>query len=180
MKNSDRFLLFIYLLITICIFGVILVIPTGYITKEMVQGVFDSLFSINIWYYFIGAIVLILVALRLIISMLKGESENSLGVIKYTSEGELVISNETIKSLIMKTLEQVRGIKESKVWIKPGGDKINILVKTLIMPDINIPQTVKEIQEKTRQYIEIIAEIPVGEIKVVVVDLASSTKLRVQ
>jgi uncharacterized alkaline shock family protein YloU len=78
----------------------------------------------------------------------------------------------------MKTLEQVNGIKENKVFIKPGTEKMNVLIKTYIMADTNIPSTVKEIQEKVRQYIEIIAEIPVGEIKVVVVDVAASTRLR--
>lgn len=178
MKSVDRVLHFIYLLIIVVLSGVFIAITMDYIPGITLDSILSDLSGTMKWLYIGGAVIVIIIGAYLIVSMLKGDKDMNFGVTKYTSEGEVNVSNETIKSLIMKTLEQVKGIKESKVWIKPGTEKMNILIKTFIMPDTNIPSTVKEIQEKVRQYIEIIAEIPVGEIKVVVVDVAASTRLR--
>lgn len=178
MKNSDRFLHFIYIFICVVLSGVFIVLTMNFIPEFTLSAVYEDLTDNYKWIYIGAAAIIIVFGLYLMFSMLKGDRDTTFGVTKYTSEGEVNISNETIKSLIMKTLEQVKGIKENKVWIKPGAEKMNILIKTYIMPDTNIPATVKDIQEKVRQYIEIIAEIPVGEIKVVVVDVAASTRLR--
>jgi uncharacterized alkaline shock family protein YloU len=180
LKYTDKFLLFLYLVGTIGLFSIFVILPTGYIDEETANNVFSGMMSTSKWYYFTAAIILILIAIRFIVVLFKGSSERTFGIVKYTSDGEVNISNETIKSLVMKTINQVKGVRDSSVWIKPGEDKINILIKTLIMPDVNIPQTVKEIQENVRKYIEMIAEIPVGEVKVVILDIASGTKLRLE
>lgn len=178
MKSTDRFLHFLFLLICVALSGIFIALTFNLIPGAELSGIFEDLSGDNKWLYISAAVIIIIFAVYLLVCLIKGDRDTNYGVTKYTNEGEVNISNETIKSLIMKTLDQVKGIKENKVFIKPGTEKLNVLIKTFIMPDTNIPSTVKEIQEKVRQYIEIIAEIPVGEIKVVVVDVAASTRLR--
>lgn len=180
MKNTDKLLLVIYIFAAMILSAFCIIIPFEVIPGISLDSIFKDLYSSNRWYYIAVAVIFLLWSIYLIFILFKGDNDKSSGILKYTSEGEINISNETIKSLAMKTIGQIKGVKESKVWIKPGADKVNILVKTLVMPDINIPNTVREIQENVRQYIELIAEVPVGEIKVVIVDVASGTRLRLE
>lgn len=180
MKNTDKLLLVIYILTAIMLSIFCIILPFEVIPGISLDSIFNDLNGSDRWYYIIGIIVFLFWSIYLLFALFKGENNKNFGIVKYTSEGEINISNETIKSLAMKTIGQIKGVKESKVFINPGADKVNILVKTLVMPDINIPNTVKEIQESVRQYIELIAEVPVGEIKVIVVDVASGTRLRLE
>lgn len=180
MKNMDKLLLVIYILTAIILSIFCIVLPFDVIPGISLNSIFNDLNDSNRWYYIIGIVIFLFWSIYLLFALFKGENKKSFGIVKYTSEGEINISNETIRSLVMKTIGQIKGVKESKVFINPGTDKVNILVKTLVMPDINIPNTVKEIQESVRQYIELIAEVPVGEIKVIIVDVASGTRLRLE
>lgn len=178
MKATDRFLLMIYLLILTAVFVFAAIIPFGYISANLVETILYGLKTE--WYVSAILVVLVLVNLRFIIALVKGDRPQRFGVIKLTSAGEINISNETIRSLVLKTTGTFKGIRDTRVMVRPGKDKINIYIKLLILPDVNIPQTVKEIQESVKGYIESIAEIPVGEVRVQVMDVAAGTKLRVE
>lgn len=178
MKLVDKLLLFLYLIVLTAIFLFIIVIPTGYIPEYLVNTILEGIRSV--WYYQIAAAAFIVINIRLMASLFSGDGTQKFGVVKLTPEGEINISNDTIKSLVLRTSSQVRGVRDVKVFIRPAKDKINIYIRLLIVPDMNIPQTVKEIQESVKGYIESIAEIPVGEVKVAVMDIASGTKLRVE
>jgi uncharacterized alkaline shock family protein YloU len=180
MNPVDRFLLAVYMIVLIFAYSVFLFVPFGYPTLLQSAGFVYNVFERYQWYIFIGAILMIILNVKLLVDLFKGERTKNFGIIKYTSEGEVNISNDAIRSMVIKVATEVRGIKDLKVMIKPEKDKVNILVRTYIMPDINIPSTVKEIQENVKKYIEAMAEIPIGEVKVTIADIASSTQLRVK
>jgi uncharacterized alkaline shock family protein YloU len=156
------------------------VLPTGYITYGTAVYVFEGIIGAYKWYYFAGAVLLLIVVIRLLIGTFTGNKSKNFGIIRSTENGEVNISYETIKSLVIKTISSVKGVKESKVLIYPGDGSIKIMVKTYIISDVNIPQAVKEIQENVKAYIEAIAEVPVGEVKVSIIDVAPTTKLRLE
>jgi uncharacterized alkaline shock family protein YloU len=181
MKNTDKFLLFIYLIAITCLAGLVILIPFGlFIPYSMAIKVVENNFYTYRWAFFALGLVFILLNVKLLIGLLIGDRTGRLGIVKYTSEGEVNISFETIKSLVLKTVSGVKGIKDVNVMVKPGKENINIFIKALILPDTNIPQTVKEVQEGVKNYIQTITEVPVGEVKVMVTDIASSSKLRVE
>lgn len=180
MKSMDKALLILFLIATVCIFGIFIVLPTGYIPYETAVFVFEGIIGRYKWYYFCAAVLLIIIVIRLLIGILTGTKTRNFGIIRNTENGEVNISYETLKSLVMKTIANVKGVRDSKVLIYPGEDSIKIMIKTYIISDVNIPQTVKEIQENVKAYIEAIAEVPVGEVKVSIVDVAPATKLRLE
>jgi uncharacterized alkaline shock family protein YloU len=180
LKSTDKFVIFLYALGLTVVFALFLAIPLHYVPMSDIIAAVSGMYTAYRWYYFAGAVLLILLNIRIMASLFYSEEGKRLGVIKYTNEGEINISNDTIKALVLKTASEVRGLREIRVMIKPGKDNINILIKVQIMPDLNIPQTVKEVQEKVKSYLEAIAEIPVGEVRVTVENLASSTKLHLK
>jgi uncharacterized alkaline shock family protein YloU len=180
MKSYDKALLVLFLIATACIFSIFIVLPTGYIPYEAAGDVFQGIMGEYKWYYFGAAVLLLFVVIRLIIGTFTGNKAKNFGIIRNTENGEVNISYDTIKSLVIKTISNVKGVKESKVLIYPAEESIKIMIKTYIMSDVNIPQTVKEIQENVKAYIEAIAEVPVGEVKVSIIDVAPTTKLRLE
>lgn len=180
MKSSDKVLLILFLIATACIFGIFIVLPTGYIPYETVDFVFKGMVGTYKWYYFGAAVLLMVVVIRLLIGVFTGNRTRNFGIISNTENGEVNISYETLKSIVIKTIANVKGVRDSKVMIRPGENSIKIMIKTYIVSDVNIPQTVKEIQENVKAYIEAIAEVPVGEIKVSIVDVAPAAKLRLE
>lgn len=177
MKGLDRFLFIIYFIALTCLFVFVALIP---FTSPVDIYNLPALFVTYKWYILLGTILLILFNIRLIIMVAFPSGRKKFAVVKYTSDGEVNISNDTIKSLVTKTVSQVKAVKECKVFIRPNNEKIDILIKAMIMPDINIPQTIKKMQEDVRLYVEMTTEIPVGEVKVHVVDVASGGKLRLE
>lgn len=180
MKSMDKALLVLFLIAMTCVFGIFIVLPFGVITYDLAANVFEGMIGEYIWYYFGVAIILLIVVIRLFVALLKGSSQRTFGIVKSSESGEVVISYETIKSLVVKTINNVKGVKDSKVLILPSEGTLRILIKTYIMADINIPQAVKDIQDNVKVYIEAIAEIPVGEVKVSIIDVAPTTKLRLE
>ncbi|SKA81975.1 Uncharacterized conserved protein YloU, alkaline shock protein (Asp23) family [Caloramator quimbayensis] len=178
MNSLNKFILILYILGLTCLYVLFMLIPLNYVSYSQVIQYLNDLYGAYKWYYLTGTVLLIILNIYIIASLFKGSESSKLGVLKSMPEGDMYISNETIKSLVLKTVSQTKGVKDVKVFVKPGRDNMNILIKALILPDINIPNTIKQIQENIRTYIENVAEIPVGEIKVVVEDIAQSTKLR--
>jgi uncharacterized alkaline shock family protein YloU len=178
MKAADKLIMVVYLVGLTCLLTIFIILPFGLVSYDFSTRLVDGVFRDYKWYYFIGAIILILLNIKLLVALFFDDNVKRMGVIKYTSEGEINISFETIKSLVIKTASEAKGVKDIKVMIKPGKDNINILLKAQIMPDINIPQTIKIVQENVKSYIETIAEIPVGEVKVMITSIVTSTKLR--
>lgn len=178
MKSVYKVSLFVYLIVLSCLFGLIAAIP--FISDYRLQSVYNFILDYK-WYIFIIALLLILVNIKFMISAVHEGKGRKFAIVKYTEDGQVNISNDTIKSLALKTLSQIRGVKESKVYIRPNNNgKIDILVKSYVIPDVNIPETVKTIQDEIKSYIESIAEIPVGEIIVYVLDILPNNKMHLE
>ncbi|MCX7951174.1 MAG: alkaline shock response membrane anchor protein AmaP [Clostridiales bacterium] len=169
----NSILTFIYVLVTLCILVYASAVYIGAIRFNEA----DLFNIINSDY--IGLILagLILLGLIILFYIFKRDKKNYY-ITKFTQEGEINITYETIKSIAFRATSQVKGLKEVKVFVRPSGDKLNLLIKVLILPELNIPQTTMEIQRLVKSQIESVAEIPVGDVKVVVENLAVTTKLR--
>ncbi|MCX7903958.1 MAG: alkaline shock response membrane anchor protein AmaP [Caloramator sp.] len=177
MNSLNKFVLFFYLVVISILAFIIGLMPLNIISNDfIISFVKDT--TKNLYATIFAFIVL---AINLIIMLNLFKKENfKLGVSRYTSEGELIISNEAIKSLISKSLSDIKGLKEFKVFLKPNKDKLSVLIKAIVFPDYNIPNLVFQVQTATKTYLESIAEIPVAEVKVVVDEIASNTKLRME
>ncbi|KRQ86834.1 hypothetical protein ABG79_01325 [Caloramator mitchellensis] len=177
MNKFEKFLFTLYFVFLAFATTVALLAIKGIIPQEQI----NYYYSLTGSYIFdIIAFALIAINIYFVIRLLKTDTSNKAGIVKYTSDGEIVITNEAVKALVLKATSNIKGIKDIKVFVRPGKQNINIMIKMLVFPDINIPNLVKEIQQNVKSYIEMIAEIPVGEVKVLVDDIASGTMLKME
>ncbi|WDU84272.1 alkaline shock response membrane anchor protein AmaP [Caloramator sp. Dgby_cultured_2] len=177
MNILNKFFLFFYLIITSILAFVVGLMPLNILSNDFIVSFVKE--ANKNFYVTIFAFVVLVINLIVLLNLFKRENFK-LGVSRYTSEGELIISNEAIKALISKSLSDVKGLKDFKVFLKPNKDKLSVMIKAIVFPDHNIPNLVLQVQTATKTYLESVAEIPVAEVKVIVDEIASNTKLRME
>jgi uncharacterized alkaline shock family protein YloU len=180
-KTFDKAVAFIYLLIigSLCVFFIAAPIEQGLYAdaEQVVISLFDKPYR---WYAFAGAILLLALTIKVILDFLGLGGHKNYGVIKATENGEVFISNDTLKAIVLKALASIKGIKDIAVYVHPGRESVAILIKASVQPDINIPQISSEMQVNVKSYIQNIAEVPVGEVKISITAMSASPVMRVE
>lgn len=179
-KTFNKAVAFIYLLVigAICVFFIAAPIEQSLYTDaiEILTTVFNKPYR---WYAFAGAILLMVLTIKVILGFLGLVGHKNYGVIKPTENGEVFISVDTLKSIALQALSSIKGIRDITVYIHPGRESVSILIKASVLPDINIPQISSEMQVNVKNYIQNIAEVPVGEVKISITALSASPVMRV-
>ncbi len=173
MSILDRILLTIYMILMILLSVFIIVIPFKVIPIQDINYIVGQLYS-N-WYYCLFGIVLLLISIKLLVSGVKNNNDQKRGIIKVMEFGDMKISVDTFESLALKATKQISGIRDVQIRVNICESGVIIKAKLLVLPDINIPKMVNEVQEKIKNYIESITEISVVEVKVDVDNLTLST-----
>lgn len=181
MKTFDKAVAFIYLLAigALCVFFIAAPIEKGLYTDaiEILTAVFNKPLR---WYAFAGAIILLALTIKVILGFLGLGGHKKYGIIKPTENGEVFISVDTLKAIALQALSSTRGIKDIAIYIHPGRESISILIKASVLPDINIPQISSEMQVNVKNYIQNIAEVPVGEVKISITALSTGPIMRAE
>ncbi|CDF58209.1 alkaline shock response membrane anchor protein AmaP [Thermobrachium celere] len=170
----EKLFVFVYITCVMLILGFLLSVSVGIYDYNRFVNLLDK--NYNSIYTIFTIVILIIISLILLMSLFKRNKTSYL--IKYSPDGEITITFDTIKSIVYKASQQIRGLKDVKVFIKPKGEKVCVLIRGTILPELNVPQTVNELQKLVKEKIETYIEIPVEEVKVVVEDLAAATRLR--
>lgn len=93
--------------------------------------------------------------------------------------GQIRIALEAIESLVEKVALDQRGIKEAKAAVETIPQGIGIRVKTVVAPDVSIPQLSGELQRLIAERVLKVTGIEVKDISIVVKNI-SAQKLRVE
>jgi uncharacterized alkaline shock family protein YloU len=117
--------------------------------------------------------------MKLLFSGVRTSRRNSSGIVKPTEYGDIRVSIGTFESLAMRVVKQISGIKDAKVKVNALEGDLIVYTSLLILPDVNIPQTVNAVQSKIKSYIETITEVGVKEVKVDIENVAQVTAPRV-
>ncbi|HBM80160.1 MAG: alkaline shock response membrane anchor protein AmaP [Clostridiales bacterium] len=179
MNIFSRIILSIYMLVMIFVSICIVLLPFNLIPIRSISNYIGGNIYNN-WYISLIGLLLLAVSVELLLSMTKGGNHSSRGIIKPAENGDIKISVETFESLALRAVKQISGIRDVKVRVLLREDGISVLVKLLIMPDINIPNIVQEAQDKIKEYIESLTEVGVKDVVVDVDNIASVTVARVQ
>ncbi len=127
-------------------------------------------------YIYVGVgLAILLLSLRAFIIGVKSENENlrMTYLVQRTDYGEIKISSETIVGLVENISSKFTGIKNivTKVNIIEG--QIFIDLKGEVYPEINIPETTKELQNKVKEHVENCTGVNVNEIKVIISNITT-------
>lgn len=123
---------------------------------------------------------LLLLALIFLILGLKPKKKPGNAVVKGSEFGEVMISINAVENMVLRVVQQTNGIKDvsRKVNFTPDGLIVRIVIN--VMPDIALPELIKELQSRTKEYLEEITGVTVHEVKVLVenvnMDQAASKK----
>lgn len=178
MNIINRVILTIYMIFMILISISIMALPFNLIPSSIINLIVGEISSK--WYYSIAGFVLFIISLRLLLSGITQDSRAKRGIVKPAEFGNIKISVETFESLSFRVVKQIAGVKDVKVKVDLGDNDITVFARLLVVPDVNIPRVVGEVQSKIKSYIESITEIDVREVRVTVDNIASLTVARVE
>lgn len=118
-------------------------------------------------------------SLMFLLSGVKSDKDKKY-ISKYNNLGETRISLNTIESIALAASRKLGGVKENKAYVKKQGDNVLIFIKTIVMPDINIPALLEDIQLKVKKSVEETTGIVVNEVKVTVENTYTGYRSRVE
>lgn len=180
MKLLDRLLIFMFVLI-VAILSIFLIaygfdlIHINDVIKYIQFNRFKYIYGV------VGILILISCGLFLISGMNDGERLPNYNSIILTSNfGDIAITYNTLISLTDRKTRSIDGIRPQGIHIERANDKISIIVDITISPDINIPNVVKSLQKEIKDYIENMTSIYIDNIKINVMNLSTSLKMRVK
>lgn len=109
-----------------------------------------------------------------------GNNKDKRVVSKYTNIGEIKISLDSIESIALAASRKLIGIRETKTYVVRTADEgVIITVKVVVLPDTNIPALSEDIQAKVKSSVEESAGIKVNNVRVLVEDIYTGSKSRV-
>ena len=77
-------------------------------------------------------------------------------------------------------LRKIAGIRDNKAYVTKQGDHVSVYIKTIVMPDVNIPALLEDIQLKVKKSVEETTGIAVNEVKASVENIYTGYKSRVE
>lgn len=168
-KSFNNLIFVLFLAIIFFVSGIIFFLSIGLFPLEKiflkVNYVIYSNFLNQIILCLISAL-LIALAIYLIWKKEQYDRED-LTVSQKTSFGEVKISLNSIKQLVLKVLKEIREIKEVRPEInlrKTGEIKIDL--HTCVEQDVNIPELSERVQRKLKDYLLETSGIELKEIKI--------------
>lgn len=129
--------------------------------------------------FFIIELFFLCTSVVFLLSGLKSSKRKS-AIIRETELGQVKISLDTIESIVLGTIRKMPFVRESKVYVENREGKLFIVIKIIIAMDINIPVLVEEVQQKSKSVLENNTDIEVDKIHVVVDNISSLSKSRVE
>lgn len=146
---------------------------SDYATKEILQSR-----NARFWTFIVAFLFLILS----LVSLLSGfkNARNKKAVSKRTDVGEIRISLNAIENIALSASKRLIGVKDTKAYVTKFEDGVSVIIKAVILSDVNIPSLSEDIQNKVKNSIEDNSGVKVNEIKVLVDNIHTGYKSRVE
>jgi len=128
---------------------------------------------------FLVSLVVLVLNIVYLFSGIK-RSKDKRGVSKYTNIGEIQISLNSIENIALNTSRRLNGVKDAKAYIRKSDDGVSVRIKAVVMADNSIPDISGEIQIKVKNSIEATTGIRVNDVKVVVENVYTGYKPRLE
>jgi len=123
---------------------------------------------------FIIAFIFFILSFTFLLSGFKGSKDRK-AVSRHTNIGEIKISLHSIENIALNASKKLNGVRDTRAHVEKIDDNVSIVIRVVVMPDINIPMLSEDIQVKVKKSVEESSGISVNEVKVVVDSIHSST-----
>ena len=177
MNVFDRIMLSLYTLavatITLMVFGAYLGFPPGWGAPEL--GGF-----LTRWEALPFALFFLIFSVRFLLSGIRKERSTHSAITHHGELGDVRISTTAIKNLAQKSAQSVRGVNNAKVRVDLNDDGLTIQTEISTSQDSNIPSVTALLQDTLKRNVEASTGVNVVAVKVLVVEMAPTSKVRVQ
>lgn len=101
-------------------------------------------------------------------------------VSKYTNIGEVKISLNSIENIALSAARKNASIREAKAYVYNLIEGVMVILRVVALPDANLPSLSEDIQIRVKTAIEECSGINVDEVKVVIENIYTGYKSRVE
>jgi uncharacterized alkaline shock family protein YloU len=177
-----RILLAIYAFCLTLITGLAIVVtlePSLYkgISEDIYNGITGRTSSIII---FVAELIFFAIGIIFLLSGVRSDKDKK-SVRKHTNIGEIKISINSIENIALAASRRLNGIKDSKAFVTKHDDNVSVIIKIMVMPDVNIPALAEDMQSKVKRAVEDTSGVAVSDVRVVVDNIYTGyTKSRVE
>ncbi|MDP2858041.1 MAG: alkaline shock response membrane anchor protein AmaP [Bacillota bacterium] len=97
-------------------------------------------------------------------------------LIHQTDMGEVRISISAVENLVTKVARGLKGVRDVRASViqTPGG--LGVRIRGVVSPEVNVPQTAREIQQAVADYTRNIVGVEVTEVKVMVQNITNEAR----
>jgi uncharacterized alkaline shock family protein YloU len=128
---------------------------------------------------FLIAFVFFALSITFLLSGVRSNKDKK-AVSKHTNIGEIKISLDTVENLSLAASRRLNGVKDSKAYVLKHEDSVSVIIKVVVLPDINIPLLSEDLQVKVKRSVEDSSGIKVSDVKVLVDNIYTGYKSRVE
>ncbi|MDP4092055.1 MAG: alkaline shock response membrane anchor protein AmaP [Bacillota bacterium] len=147
---------------------------SDYIYNNLILGRSSSILLFVVEVIFLGISIIFL------FSGFKSNKDKK-SVKKHTNIGEIRISLNSIENIALAASRRLSGIRESKAYVTKHEDNVSIVIKTVVLPDVNIPALSEDMQSKVKKSVEDTSGVPVSNVSVIVENIYTGySKSRVE
>lgn len=122
----------------------------------------------------IAGLVLLLAGWHLVFYMFAPRQENS--IVRETSLGNVSIQYRALENLVVRSTQDVEGIRDVEAQISPKGEGIGINISLNVLPEVRIPELSDQVQELVERNVREVAGIVVTGVSVEVRNVAGQAR----
>lgn len=90
--------------------------------------------------------------------------------------GEVRIAIGAVENLVRKVSRQVKGVRDVRGWVIPGGGRLNVRLRAVISPDVSVPEVSANIQNTVRDCLKNVVGVEAGEVRVFVENISNEAR----
>lgn len=145
----------------------------GYITQEVFEDPTAKFIMFTIGFIFFT------LSITFLFSGFKSDKDKK-AVSKYTNIGEIKISLNTMENIALGASRRLNGVRDTKAQVIRQAEGVAIVIKAVVMSDINIPALSEDIQIRVKNAVEDSCGIKVDHVRVVIENIYTNYKARVE
>lgn len=179
MNYLFRILVAIYAFLLAVLCGMIMIAPFGdkVLMANVIEYISATFYQSNKYDVFLFIVGLLFFALNIMILVSGVKGRRSAKYICTETEAGLVrISSYSVENIALALSKRFNGVKDAKAKVRFRGNKVSIVVRLSVLPDVHVPDLCRSIQIRVRESVEATMELTVSEISVNVDSVVPATQ----
>jgi uncharacterized alkaline shock family protein YloU len=129
----------------------------------------------------LGALGIIFFAFSLRFLTLGVRSQRSgRSVVHETAMGDVSITLGAIENLVRRVTRQCVGVRDVRGWVRYSSAGLSVQLRLTVSPDVSIPKVSEEVQKTVAQYVRDVVGVGVAEVQVMVENIGTEPRRRVE